>query len=350
MKSQLIAAAGVLLMAVPVAAQQNHTTQARFVPFRPLTTDFEVILGDPEVSGQPFVMRIRELPGTIIPPHSHPVDEHITVLEGTFFFAVSDTFDLSLMKELKAGSYAFAPKGSTMFGASPDGAVVQVHGVGPFHIHWRDATKSLDDAGAHEVFRFRKGDTVVGSRGGGRIQQGYASGTHIQYEVELTNGTLVMETESALRKADAAPPVSAPPQDDRDAAALRAIVAAQAAAWNAGDGTAYAKDVSPDISFTNVFGMVMYGAEAFADRHRQILATFYKGTTKRHTIRRVRFVTSDVAIVDIDNEVRGIKAMPAGIAVPLDGVLKTQLMEVFVRRGGRWWVEAYHNVETKPAN
>ena len=205
MKTLLLTAGTVLLMAIPAPAQQKQTTEARFVPFRPLTTDFEVILGDPEVSGQPFVMRIRELPGTIIPPHSHPVDEHITVLQGTFFFAVSDTFDLSLMKELKAGSYAFAPKGSTMFGASPDGAVVQVHGVGPFHIHWRDGSKSLDEAGAQEVFRFRKGDKVVGSRGGGRIRQGYASGAHIQYEVELTNGPLVMELESALRKAQAPP-------------------------------------------------------------------------------------------------------------------------------------------------
>jgi quercetin dioxygenase-like cupin family protein len=183
------------------AAQQPQLPEARFVPLRPLQTDSEVIFGDPEAAGQPFVMRIRELPGTIIPPHSHPVDEHITVVEGTFFFAVSDTFDLSLMKELRAGSYAFAPKGSTMFGASPDGAIVQVHGVGPFHIHWRDGFKSLDDPAAREVFRFRRGETVISSRGRGTVRQGYASGTHIQYEVELASGALVMETESALRSA-----------------------------------------------------------------------------------------------------------------------------------------------------
>lgn len=129
---------------------------------------------------------------------------------------------------------------------------------------------------------------------------------------------------------------------------IRALVAAQASAWDAGDAKGYAKDVSPDVSFTNLFGMVMYGAPAFIERHQQILATFYKGTTKHHQIRRVRFVTPDVAIVDIDNEVRGVKAMPAGISVPPDGVVKTQLMEVFARRGGRWWIEAYHNVDTKP--
>ena len=138
-------------------------------------------------------------------------------------------------------------------------------------------------------------------------------------------------------------------QDAASEAAIRAIVAEQAVAWNAGDGQAYARHLAPDASFTNIFGMVMYGAYAFAQRHADILATFYKGTTKRHDIRRIRFVTPDVAIVDIDNEVHGVKAMPGGIAVPPDGIVKTQLMEVFVRRGGRWWIEAYHNVDVKPA-
>lgn len=139
-------------------------------------------------------------------------------------------------------------------------------------------------------------------------------------------------------------------QDTAAEAQIRAIVAAQVAAWDAGDGVAYARDVAAGVSFTNLFGMVMYGAPAFTERHSQILATFYKGTTKHHEIRRIRFVTPDVAIVDIDNEVRGVKSMPAGIAVPPDGVLKTQLMEVFVRRVDRWQIEAYHNVDTKPAD
>jgi uncharacterized protein (TIGR02246 family) len=140
-----------------------------------------------------------------------------------------------------------------------------------------------------------------------------------------------------------------PAADVEAEAAIRAIVAEQEAAWNAGDGARYASHVSSDVSFTNLFGMVMYGAEAFTTRHSEILATFYKGTTKHHSIRRMRFITPDVVIVDIDNEVRGVKAMPPGITVPADGVLKTQLMEVFVRRDGSLWVEAYHNVDLKPA-
>jgi uncharacterized protein (TIGR02246 family) len=136
-------------------------------------------------------------------------------------------------------------------------------------------------------------------------------------------------------------------QTQASEAPIRALVAAQAAAWDAGDADGYAKAVSADVSFTNLFGMVMYGKPAFLERHRQILSTFYKGTTKHHQIRKIRFVTSDVALVDIDNEVHGVKAMPPGIPVPPDGVIKTQLLEVFVRHGQTWVIEAYHNVDTK---
>ena len=138
-------------------------------------------------------------------------------------------------------------------------------------------------------------------------------------------------------------------QDAASEAPIRAIVAEQVAAWDAGDAPGYARHLAPDASFTNLFGMVMYGAPAFAQRHAEILATFYKGTTKHHVIRRIRFVTPEVAIVDIDNQVRGVTAMPDGIVLPRDGIVRTQLMEVFVRRNGRWLIEAYHNVDLKPS-
>lgn len=146
-----------------------------------------------------------------------------------------------------------------------------------------------------------------------------------------------------------AAPLAAAAQENAAETPIRAIVAEQAAAWNAGDGAGYGARLSPEVSFTNLFGMVMYGAPAFVSRHQEILSTFYKGTTKRHVIRKIRFVAPDVAIVDIDNEVHGVKTMPAGVTVPPDGVIRTQLMEVFVRRNGQWWIEAYHNVDTKPA-
>jgi uncharacterized protein (TIGR02246 family) len=92
--------------------------------------------------------------------------------------------------------------------------------------------------------------------------------------------------------------------------------------------------------------MVMHGSPAFENRHAEILATFYKGATKKHVVRKIRFVTPELAIVDIDNEVHGVTSMPGGVIVPKDGVIRTQ---GFVKRDGKWWIEAYHNVDVKAA-
>lgn len=185
---------------------KKETREHRIVPLEPMTGDVEVLYGDPEVPDQPFVMRIRELPGTIIPPHKHPVDEHITVVQGTIFFAVADTFDRALAKEIKTGGYAFIPKGSTMFGFIPDGAIVQVHGTGPFHIFWRSGTawhrghQSLDDPDAASRFKFKRGERVITARGSGRIRQGYWSGEVLQHEVEGDDGGPFMANEEDLRR------------------------------------------------------------------------------------------------------------------------------------------------------
>jgi quercetin dioxygenase-like cupin family protein len=173
--------------------------EQRIIPLRSMTGDVEILYGDPEVAGEPFVMRIRELPGAIVPPHSHPVDEHITVVQGTWYFALGDEYKREALQELKAGSYAFAPQGSTMFGFSPTGAIVQVHGVGPFRIHWQHGLHTLDDADARSVFRFTRGARVsIGGRTG-TVSEGYASGKVVQYEIEAPNGDRFMASEQELQ-------------------------------------------------------------------------------------------------------------------------------------------------------
>jgi len=187
------------------SAETEDARAHRIVPLHPMMEDVEILYGDPEKPGEPFVMRIRELPGGVIPPHRHPVDENITVVQGTLYFAIGEKFDRSAAQELKTGSYVFIPKGKTMFGFTPEAAIVQVHGVGPFHIHWRagagwrDTLKTLDDADAASVFQFKRGDRVRTSRGTGRIRQGYDSGEMIGYEIEGDNGVLFAALEDEVR-------------------------------------------------------------------------------------------------------------------------------------------------------
>lgn len=195
-----------LVQAVDVLGQSKETRAQRFVPIAPMSQDVEILYGNPEKEGEPFVMRIRELPGGVIPPHRHPIDEHLTVVQGTLYFGIGDKFDYSAMKELKAGSYAFIPKGSTMFGYTPEAAIVQVHGIGPFHIHWRagkewrNSLKTLDNPDAASIFKFKKCERVIAKRGRGRIRQGYDSGEMIGYEIETENGELFIALEEDVRR------------------------------------------------------------------------------------------------------------------------------------------------------
>jgi quercetin dioxygenase-like cupin family protein len=172
----------------------------RIIPLRPMAGDVELLYGDPEIEGQPFVMRIHELPGARVPPHSHGVDEHITVVRGTWFFAIGAEFRQEALQELTVGSYAFAPKGTTMAGYSPDGAIVQVHGVGPFRIHWKEGLHTLDDPDAKQWFRFARGARVSAGARSGRILQGYASGAIVQYEVVGAGAARFMVDESAIAR------------------------------------------------------------------------------------------------------------------------------------------------------
>lgn len=130
--------------------------------------------------------------------------------------------------------------------------------------------------------------------------------------------------------------------------AIREIVASQADAWNAGDGRAYARHFAPDGSFTNIYGQSFTGHAAFEQRHVAIFASFFRGSTLTVVIRRLRFPVPDVAIVEIDSEVRGVGSMPPGIPPAPDGVLRTRLMQVFVQADGAWLIAAHHNVAIAP--
>lgn len=127
--------------------------------------------------------------------------------------------------------------------------------------------------------------------------------------------------------------------------AIRTIVSDQEAAWNAGNAAEFCQSAAPDISAFNTSGTDMSGKARFCQRQQQILAGIFKGTTRKQRIRLLRFITDDVAIVDIDNEIHGLTTTPSGAPVTGNGVSKTLLMEVFVKRDGRWFMEAFHNID-----
>ena len=94
------------------------------------------VSGDPSAEGKPFVLRIRCPDGAKVPPHWHPTDENMTVLEGTFMIGTGEAFDESELTPMDAGSFIFMPKTMRHFALCKRNAVLQVHGIGPFKIIW----------------------------------------------------------------------------------------------------------------------------------------------------------------------------------------------------------------------
>lgn len=94
------------------------------------------VSGDSSADGKPFVLRIRCPDGARVPPHWHPTDENITVLQGTFRIGTGDVLETSKLTPMDAGSFIVMPKTMHHFAICKGETILQVHGIGPFKINW----------------------------------------------------------------------------------------------------------------------------------------------------------------------------------------------------------------------
>lgn len=89
--------------------------------------------GNPS-QAEPYAYRLQLFAGFKVMPHRHPGDEHITVLSGTLYMGVGETFDPATAKQLPAGGFLVIPAGTPHFGWAQEESIVQVHGLGPSRI------------------------------------------------------------------------------------------------------------------------------------------------------------------------------------------------------------------------
>lgn len=103
-------------------------------PALPKGAQLAVLNGDPSKKGT-FTIRLKMPDGYKIPPHWHTQDEQLTIVSGTLVLHVGDTM-AAPSHDLGAGAYHFLP-GKMHHAAEAKGeTVVQIHGKGPFDIHY----------------------------------------------------------------------------------------------------------------------------------------------------------------------------------------------------------------------
>lgn len=100
-------------------------------PILPAGAKVAVLEGDPSASG-PFTLRLQLPADYRIAPHFHPADEHVTVITGTFAIGMGEVFDEAALEDLGVGGFAMMKKGVKHFARILDGAVIQLHGIGPW--------------------------------------------------------------------------------------------------------------------------------------------------------------------------------------------------------------------------
>lgn len=95
-----------------------------------------VIEGDLKAAA-PFTFRLKLPPNLKIGVHTHPVLERVTVISGTFYFAIGDKFDSAKAKAYKPGDAVMIPPGMPMYAYTQKGeAILQLHGTGPWGINF----------------------------------------------------------------------------------------------------------------------------------------------------------------------------------------------------------------------
>ena len=81
------------------------------------------LFGDSSKNGA-WVDRVKIPAGMRVRAHTHPQDELVTVIEGTWYVGEGERFDPARLKAYPAGSFVVIPAGTPHFVATKDGAVV----------------------------------------------------------------------------------------------------------------------------------------------------------------------------------------------------------------------------------
>lgn len=124
------------------------------------------------------------------------------------------------------------------------------------------------------------------------------------------------------------------PRDDE--AAFERITSLLKAAWNAGDGEAFAAPFADDADFVTIRGEHFRGRSAIGAGHAAIFRTIYAGSTNDLSVEAARLLRPDVALVHVHSRLDA----PQG---PLAGRHWARFTLVLTKEAGGWEIAALHN-------
>ena len=121
-----------------------------------------------------------------------------------------------------------------------------------------------------------------------------------------------------------------------DEAAVRQVVQQVQDAWNAHDGRAFAAPFAPDSDYVNVRGERAKGREAIEKGHTAIFSTIYKDSYNVGTVKSIRFLRPDIAVVHAEWTLE----FRAGSETRKGHAMNTMVM---TKDNGKWSIAVFHN-------
>jgi quercetin dioxygenase-like cupin family protein len=141
MKTMLAVAALALSLSPALGQQSQHTmVNANDVQWKDAPpvlpgAQLSVLYGDPTKEGM-FVMRLKFPANYRVPPHTHPVDEIVTVISGEFNIGMGKEFNEAQLKPYTAGGLIAMPPEMEHFVRTKQETVIQISTKGPWALKY----------------------------------------------------------------------------------------------------------------------------------------------------------------------------------------------------------------------
>lgn len=123
----------------------------------------------------------------------------------------------------------------------------------------------------------------------------------------------------------------------QDEQAIRELVAAFVAGWNAGDGNACARPFAENADFTAVTGARARGRDLIGRGHAEILATVFRGTRNTGIVNDITFLRPDVAVADVTFRIEPMADKPWLPPYSSCGIVAT-------KENGVWAIAVFRNL------
>jgi uncharacterized protein (TIGR02246 family) len=135
----------------------------------------------------------------------------------------------------------------------------------------------------------------------------------------------------------------------RAEATIRALLAAQAKAWNEHDAHTWAAPFTADADFVNILGTLFQGRAQIERRHDELFRGIFSKSRVVVTTRKVQSLGATAALAETVHELRDYERLPPGLrATDPDGTLRTRLKYVLVLTPDGWRIRSAQNTAVAP--